>query len=103
MSPGKPKQASRPLTRKDVEKAAMDAAKMRADAKAKVGAIVKRMLPEGHVRGLYWSAPDPRRPEDKGANLSVDLLSGAWQNFHTGTRGADAGSNHHRPASIPKG
>lgn len=54
-----------------------------------VGAIAKRLLPKGRVKGAYWEAPDPRRGDDSSRSFSVHLVTGQWQNFRNNKRGQD--------------
>jgi hypothetical protein len=54
-----------------------------------IGAIAKRLLPKGRVRGAHWEAPDPRQRGDGSRSLSVDLTTGRWRNFRSNKNGAD--------------
>jgi hypothetical protein len=74
-----------PLTEK---KAALERGKINEQAVAHVPALAKRLLPKGHVRGRYWQAalfPNGLAP----MQLQVDLMNGAWCDFHSNKRGYD--------------
>jgi hypothetical protein len=74
-----------PLTEKQAE---LDRAKINERATPHVPAIVKRLLPKGYVKGRHWQA----HFFDKGQvpmQLQVDLVNGAWCDFHSNRRGTD--------------
>jgi hypothetical protein len=74
-----------PLTEK---KAALERGKINEQAVAHMPALAKRLLPKGHVKGRYWQAalfPKGQAP----MQLQVDLMNGAWCDFHNNKRGSD--------------
>jgi hypothetical protein len=74
-----------PLTEKQAE---LDRAKINEQATPHVPAIVKRLLPKGYVKGRYWQAYFSGKGKES-MQLQVDLVNGAWCDFHSNRRGSD--------------
>jgi hypothetical protein len=78
-------QPKTPLTEKQ---AALDRAKINEKATPHVPAIVKRLLPKGYVKGRHWQAHFSGKGKVP-MQLQVDLVNGAWCDFHSDRRGTD--------------
>jgi hypothetical protein len=78
-------QPKTPLTEKQ---AALDRAKINEQATPHVPAIVKRLLPKGYVKGRHWQAYFSGKGKEP-MQLQVDLVTGAWCDFHSNKSGSD--------------
>lgn len=60
-----------------------DAALRNADA------VVRGLLPEGHLEGWEWVARNPRRVDRRLGSFKVNLSTGEWGDFSIGKFGGD--------------
>ena len=51
--------------------------------------IVIRWLPDGRREGREWTALNPTRSDSKKGSFKVNLNTGAWSDFATGSAGGD--------------
>jgi hypothetical protein len=51
--------------------------------------IVTRWLPDGRREGREWVAINPTRSDAKKGSFKVNLNTGAWSDFATGSAGGD--------------
>jgi hypothetical protein len=51
--------------------------------------IVSRWLPDGRRLGREWVALNPTRSDAKKGSFKVNLTTGAWSDFATGSAGGD--------------
>lgn len=67
----------------------IDFERLKAPALANAEAIVRGLLPDGHLEGSEWSARNPRRDDRRLGSFKANLRSGEWCDFATGDRGSD--------------
>lgn len=52
-------------------------------------AILKRLLPEGKIMGVEYTARNPKRADRSLGSFKINLRSGRWADFATGDKGGD--------------
>ncbi len=51
--------------------------------------LVQRWLPDGRRQGAEWIARNPTRADKRPGSFKINLVTGRWADFATGTRGGD--------------
>ena len=55
-------------------------------------AILRRMLPDGHVKGREYIARNPNRADQRLGSFKINLMTGKWSDFAIGISGGDVAS-----------
>jgi len=55
-------------------------------------AILRRMLPDGQVKGSEYIARNPKRADHHLGSFKVNILTGKWADFAIGISGGDIAS-----------
>lgn len=55
-------------------------------------AILRRMLPDGQVKGSEYIARNPKRADHNLGSFKINLLTGRWADFAIGISGGDVAS-----------
>ncbi len=66
----------------------IDFAAVNAAALAALPAILLRWLPDGRRLGAEWVCRNPTRADRHAGSFSVNIGTGRWSDFATGTAGA---------------
>jgi len=55
-------------------------------------AIVRRLLPDGHMEGQEYVSRNPRRADQRPGSFKINVMTGKWADFAIGVSGGDAAS-----------
>ena len=58
-------------------------------ALARLAEILQRWLPDGHVVGGEFIARNPTRADRRPGSFKINMTSGRWADFATGSKGGD--------------
>lgn len=67
----------------------IDFAAINQAALARLPEILHRWLPDGHVVGGEYTARNPTRADRQPGSFKINMATGRWADFATGSRGGD--------------
>lgn len=72
-----------------VRSGSIDFERINGRALANARAVVRGLLPEGHLEGHEYVARNPLRPDKRPGSFKVNVCTGRWADFATGDGGGD--------------
>lgn len=67
----------------------IDFAAINQAALSRLPEILHRWLPDGHVVGGEYTARNPTRADRRPGSFKINIATGRWADFATGSRGGD--------------